>query len=142
LPSWLKPDMGKNNDHEKEFSDTNSIIYFFSPKAARSMSLTYLIVDEAAFITKMEDLWAGLLPTLSTGGACIVISTVNGIGNWYEETYHRAVDKKNPFHVIEIDYIEHPDYCKPDFAKKMREALGDKKWLQEFERSFLGTGET
>lgn len=142
LPDWMQPEMSKNNDHEKSFAGTNSIIYFFSPKAARGMALTYLIVDEAAFITKMEDLWAGLLPTLSAGGSCIVISTVNGVGNWYEETYHGAIDKKNPFHVIEIDYREHPDYRAPHFAKTMREALGEKKWLQEFERDFQGTGET
>jgi hypothetical protein len=142
LPDWLKPQMGKNNDHEKEFTDTNSVIFFFSPKAARSMSLTYLIIDEAAFIQKMDELWAAMMPTLATGGSCVVISTVNGIGNWYEEMYHKSLDGKAPFHVIDIDYTEHPDYCQPDFAPKMRASLGEKRWLQEFERSFLGTGET
>lgn len=142
LPEWLKPEMGKNNDHEKEFFDTNSSINFQSPKSVRSMSLTLLIVDEAAFIQNMEVLWAGMMPALSAGGSCVVISTVNGIGNWYEEMYHKSVDGKTDFHVIDIDYTEHPDYCQPDFAPKMRANLGEKRWLQEFERSFLGTGET
>jgi phage FluMu gp28-like protein len=53
-----------------------------------------LIIDEAAFIEKMDDHWKAMYPTLSTGGNCIAISTVNGIGNWYEETYTKAQDKK------------------------------------------------
>lgn len=142
LPDWLQPDMSKNNDHEKEFADTNSSINFQSPKSVRSMSLTLLIVDEAAFIQNMEVLWAGMMPALSAGGSCVVISTVNGIGNWYEEMYHKSVDGKTDFHVIDIDYTEHPDYSQPDFAPKMRANLGEKRWLQEFERSFLGTGNT
>lgn len=142
LPDWLRPELSKDNDHEKEFADTNSSINFQSPKSVRSMSLTLLIVDEAAFIQNMETLWAGMMPALSAGGSCVVISTVNGIGNWYEEMYHKSVDGKTDFHVIDIDYVEHPDYCKPEFAAKMRANLGEKKWLQEFERSFLGTGNT
>jgi hypothetical protein len=94
LPDWMKPQMGKNNDHEKEFHDTNSSIIFASPKAVRSMSLTLLVIDEAAFISNMDDLWAAMMPTLSTGGSCVVISTVNGIGNWYEEMYHGAVGQE------------------------------------------------
>ncbi len=142
LPDWLQPEMSKNNDHEKEFADTNSSINFQSPKSVRSMSLTLLIVDEAAFIQNMEVLWAGMMPALSAGGSCVVISTVNGIGNWYEEMYHKSVDGKTDFHVIDIDYIEHPDYSQPEFALKMRPMVGEKRWLQEFERSFLGTGNT
>jgi hypothetical protein len=142
LPPWMQPHMGKNNDHEKEFADTNSVIYFYSPKAARSMALTLLVIDEAAFIVKMDELWAAMMPTLATGGSCVVISTVNGMGNWYEQMYHTAIEGKNDFHVIDIDYKEHPDYCHPDFAPKMRANLGEKRWLQEFERNFLGTGET
>jgi hypothetical protein len=142
LPDWMKPQMGKNNDHEKEFHDTNSSIIFASPKAVRSMSLTLLVIDEAAFISNMDDLWAAMMPTLSTGGSCVVISTVNGIGNWYEEMYHGAVEGKNEFHCIDIDYTEHPDYCHPDFAKRMRANLGERKWLVEFERNFFGSGST
>lgn len=142
LPTWMRPEMGKNNDHEKEFVETNSVIWFLSPKAARSKSLSLLIIDEAAFIAKMDDLWKAMMPTLSTGGSCIVISTVNGLGNWYEETFHRAKEGKSQFNIIEIDYWEHPEYSNPDWIRTMKAQMKAKDWQQEFERSFLGSGDT
>lgn len=142
LPDWLKPIMNCDNDHEKEFADTGSVLWFFPVQGARSRALTYLIIDEAAFIPQMEDHWKAMYPTLATGGKCIVISTVNGVGNWYEDTYTKAQDKKNQFNVIDIEYTEHPEYRDPEWARKMRANLGEQGWLQEIMRSFLGSGET
>lgn len=142
LPAFLQPLMGNDNDHEKEFKDTGSVMWFFTPSAARSRSLTYLVVDEAAFIQGMDDHWAAIYPTLATGGNCVVISTVNGIGNWYEQTYTNAKDRKNQFHIVEIDWHEHPDYNNAEWEKRTRANLGPKRFAQEIEGSFLGSGET
>lgn len=142
LPAWMQPLMKNDNDHEKEFAETGGVLWFYTCQAARSKALTYLIIDEAAFIGNMEEHWKAMYPTLSTGGCCIVISTVNGIGNWYEETYTRAQDKKNQFNVIDLDYHEHPDYNNPEWERKTRANLGEKGWLQEVCGSFLGSGET
>ena len=142
LPTWLQPEMGKNNDHVKEFLITSSRIDFQGPEAARTRALTYMILDEAAFIDGMEEHWKAMYPTLSTGGNCIAISTVNGLGNWYEEIYHNAQVKKNKFHVIDLDFWEHPDYNDADWVADQRAQLGEKGWQQEVMRSFLGSGET
>jgi hypothetical protein len=132
----------KWNDHHKEFSETGGNLFFYTPEAARGRALTYLVIDEAAFIPKMEQHWKAMYPTISTGGRCIVISTVNGLGNWYQETYYDAKDKKNKFHVIDLDYWEHPEYNNKTWAKDQKAQLGTKGWLQEVMRSFLGSGET
>jgi hypothetical protein len=142
LPDWMQPLMGNDNDHEKEFKDTGSVIWFFTVQGVRSRALTYLIIDEAAFITSMDEHWKALYPTLSTGGSCIVISTVNGVGNWYEETYTKAQDKKNEFNIIDLDYTEHPDYNSPEWAKRTRGNLGERAFQQEILRNFLGSGST
>jgi len=142
LPEWLQPEMRNDNDHEKEFIETNSVMWFYTPGAGRSKSLTYLAVDEAAFIQGMDDHWAALYPTLSNNGRCIVISTVNGIGNWYEVTYHNAEQKRNDFHIVHVDWHEHPSYNNPEWEKRNRGNLGPKKFAQEIEGSFLGSGET
>ncbi len=142
MPPWMAPVMNNNNDHEKEFTDTRSILWFYTCAAARSKALTYLIIDEAAFIPNMDEHWKAMYPTLSTGGNCICISTVNGMGNWYEETWHRAQDRKNQFHIINLEYTEHPDYRTVEWERKMRANLGEKGWLQEIMGSFLGSGET
>jgi hypothetical protein len=146
MPSWLKPKKdGKWNDHLKQFPDTGGSIQFHSPEAARGKSVTFLIIDEAAFIPDMESHWKAMWPVLSTGGSCVLVSTVNGLGNWYEETYNNAKDGKNMFHVIDLDYWEHPDYSpknNPNWEKEQRSQLGEKGFLQEVLRSFLGSGET
>jgi hypothetical protein len=142
LPDWLKPRLGKNNDHEKEFVDTNCNIQFRSPKGVRSASLSWLIVDEAAFIGNMEELWAGMMPTLATGGNCVVVSTSNGMGNWYQEYYYDALEGKNDFKVVEMEYWENPDYADDEWVRFMQAQLGPRRWKQEVLRSFLGGGST
>jgi len=143
LPSWLKPRKeGKWNDHLKMFTDTGSAIKFYSPEAARGKAVTFLIIDEAAFIDDMEKHWKAIWPVLSTGGSCTLISTVNGLGNWYEQTYRDAKEEKNKFHVIDLDYWEHPDYNNEQWVAEQKAQLGEKGFLQEVLREFLGSGET
>ena len=144
LPEWMKPQMEKNNDHQKIFTDTGCKLFFYTPEAARGRSITYLVLDEAAFIPQMEKHWKAMFPTISTGGHCICISTVNGVGNWYYDIFQGAIKEKpdNDFHVIELDYWEHPDYNNPDWVKQTKAQLGEKGWMQEVMRDFLGAGES
>lgn len=144
LPKWMKPEMEKNNDHQKIFADTGCKLFFYTPEAARGRSITYLILDEAAFIPHMEKHWKAMFPTISTGGHCICISTVNGVGNWYYDIFQGAMKDppQNDFFVIELDYWEHPDYDDKDWVKQTKAQLGDKGWLQEVMRDFLGAGES
>lgn len=142
LPEWMKPEMEKNNDHQKIFSDTGCKLFFYTPEAARGRSITYLILDEAAFIPQMEKHWKAMFPTISTGGHCICISTVNGVGNWYYDIFIGAQKGENDFQVIELDYWEHPDYDDEDWVKQTRAQLGEKGWQQEVMRDFLGAGDS
>ena len=49
------------------------------PDASRGVGgVTWLIFDEAAFIENGKDVYASALPTVSTGGHIIMISTPNG----------------------------------------------------------------
>lgn len=142
LPNWLRPEMDKNNDHQKLFTKTGCKLFFYTPEAARGRSITYLVLDEAAFIPQMEKHWKAMFPTISTGGHCICISTVNGVGNWYYDIFQGAKKDENDFHVIELDYWEHPEYNDPDWVKATRAQLGEKGWLQEVMRDFLGAGDS
>jgi len=142
LPPWMQPEMSKDNEHEKIFSRTNGTLEFFTPEAARSRSLTYLIIDEAAFIKGMDEHWRAMYPTVAAGGRTIIISTVNGYGNWYEEMFHAAQQGKNQFHVIDIDYTEHPQYRDPKWQAETQANITKKDWAQEFLKLFLGSGET
>ncbi|NBT57147.1 hypothetical protein EBT16_00025 [bacterium] len=143
FPYWIYD--ASNADitkHEKSFNDVGSKICFYTPEAARGKSATYIMIDEAAFIEKMDEHWKAMYPVIATGGHIEIISTVNGLGNWYEETYHEAQAGRNFFNIIELDYWEHPVYANPEWAEAMRANLGEKGWQQEVLRDFLGSGDT
>lgn len=143
MPEWLKPKKdAKWNDHLKMFTDTGSACKFYSPEAARGKSVTFLVVDEAAFIDDMEKHWKAMWPILSTGGSCTLVSTVNGLGNWYEQTYHDAKEGNNRFNIIDLDYWEHPDYNDEAWVAEQKAQLGEKGFRQEVLREFQGSGET
>lgn len=136
LPEWLMPTTSKNNSHEKEFTETNSRINFWSPAAARSKAATILVIDEPAFITNMEEHWKAMYPCISCGAKVIAISTPNGRGNWFEKTYTEAEQDKNLFTIVNLNYKEHPDYQNPEFCKMVMENLGADGWSQEVLASF------
>lgn len=143
LPTWMQPnDNSKWNEHQKEVFQTGSMLMFYTPEAARGNTMNYLIVDEAAFIDRMDEHWMSMYPTLSAGGGCIVISTVYGTGNWYEEQYHLAKDGKNTFNVIDLEYTEHPDYNDPEWVKKNKANLKKKGWEREVLGIFESAGES
>jgi hypothetical protein len=137
---WLYPELMTDTHHEKMFKATNSSIEFRTIKAARGQSLTYIVIDEAAFINDMKEAWKDLYPTVAAGGRVIAISTVNGRGNWYEETFTDALAGRNTFHIIDIKLEEHPVYRDPEWIKNTKANMSPRDWAQEFERSFLSSG--
>lgn len=143
FPYWMfDKNQADITKHEKKFNDVGSKICFYTPEAARGKSATFIIIDEAAFIDKMEEHWKAMYPVIATGGHIEIISTVNGLGNWYQETYHEAQAGRNFFNIIDLDYWEHPVYANPEWAESMKANLGEKGWQQEVLRSFLGSGDT
>jgi hypothetical protein len=93
------------NEHSVEFPNGSKIQSLTSSKdTLRSNSASLNIIDEAAFMKDMDTMWAGGAPTLMMGGHVIVISTTNGVGNWYHLTWEDAKNKSNNFNPIEINW--------------------------------------
>ena len=87
------------------------------PDASRGVGgVTYLIFDEAGFIENGKDVYASALPTVSTGGHIIMISTPNGKDQLYYETCRRASLKGssewNNFELVEMKWFQDPRYNK------------------------------
>jgi hypothetical protein len=140
LPKWMQPKVDEKNKHVLKLS-TGSQVKSQPAGAGRGESVSLLIVDEAAFVEKMRAFWMAIYPTISTGGAACIISTVNGMSNLYYELYRDAVKGKNKFHIVDIKWQEHPWYT-PEWFEETRPNMSDKAWLQEYECEFLGTGDT
>ena len=87
------------------------------PDASRGVGgVTWLIFDEAAFIENGKDVYASALPTVSTGGHIIMISTPNGKDQLYYETCRKAALKGssewNNFELVEMKWCQDPRYNK------------------------------
>ena len=140
LPEWLQPVEVERNKHVLKLS-TGSQIKSQPAGAGRGESVSLLIVDEAAFVDKMREFWMAIYPTISTGGQACIISTVNGMSNIYYEMYKGAQKKENKFHIVDIEWTEHPWYTQ-EWYDETRPNMSEKAWLQEYECEFLGTGDT
>ena len=143
LPQWLKiSEISIDNRTSFELSNGSQVkASSTSGDAGRSEALSLLVVDEAAFVDGMEELWAGLYPTLSTGGRCIALSTPNGVGNWFHKTYTEAEEGKNDFHTIKLPWDVHPERDQEWFEKETRN-MSRREIAQELECNFNASGET
>lgn len=112
-----------------------------SGDAGRSEALSLLVVDEAAHIDALEELWVGLYPTLSTGGRCIALSTPNGVGNWFHKTYTEATLGDNDFETMVLPWDVHPDRDASWFDKETKN-MSRREIAQELECNFNMSGET
>ena len=100
-----------------------------------------MVIDEAAHVEGLDELWMGLYPTLSTGGRCIALSTPNGVGNWFHKIYSEAEQKINDFFPTKLPWDVHPDRDKQWFQKETKN-MSTREIAQELECNFNMSGET
>ena len=83
LPGWLKQPCVEDNKLSLRYKNGSQIkAVASSEESGRSEALSLLIIDEAAFIDKIDTIWGAAQQTLATGGRALVISTPNGVGNF------------------------------------------------------------
>ena len=143
LPDWLRiAEVEINNRNSFELSNGSQIkASSTSGDAGRSEALSLLVVDEAAHVEGLDELWTGLYPTLSTGGRCIALSTPNGVGNWFHKIYTESEEQKNDFKPTELLWDVHPDRDQEWFEKETRN-MSRRQIAQELECNFNTSGET
>jgi hypothetical protein len=145
LPVWLRD--GGNSSVEdnklslklKNGSQVKAIAS--SPDAGRSEALSLLIVDEAAFIRDIDEIWLSAQSTLSTGGAAIVLSTPNGVGNWFHKMWVDGESGANGFNNINLHWTKHPERNQA-WRDEQTRILGIKGSAQECDCDFVGSGDT
>ena len=72
LPSWLKIKATEDNKLSLRLANGSQIkAVSAAGDAGRSEAVSLLIIDEAAFIENIEDIFASAQQTLATGGGCI-----------------------------------------------------------------------
>ena len=143
LPPWLRISTVDIDNRTSFVLSNGSQIKASSTSgdAGRSEALSLLVIDEAAHVEGLDELWMGLYPTLSTGGRCIALSTPNGVGNWFHKIYVEAEAKNNDFFPTKLAWAVHPDRDEEWFEKETRN-MSRREIAQELECNFNMSGET
>jgi len=143
LPEWMQiANISIDNRTSFELSNGSQIkASTTSADAGRSEALSLLVIDEAAHVEGLEDLWTGLYPTLSTGGRCIALSTPNGVGNWFHQTYTDAAAGINDFFPTVLPWDVHPDRDQEWFEEETKN-MSQRQVAQEYQCNFNMSGET
>ena len=143
LPQWLKiSHITIDNRASFELSNGSQIkASSTAGDAGRSEALSLLVIDEAAHVEGLDELWMGLYPTLSTGGRCIALSTPNGVGNWFHKVYTESESGTNDFKPTKLPWQMHPDRDQVWFEKETNN-MSRREIAQELECNFNMSGET
>ena len=126
LPEWMKVSVYKRNESvlwfgtrlgydTDEVGGINSKIESIptSKTAGTSRSLNLAIIDECAKVDFVDTIWKSLQPALSaTGGKAVFISTMTteSTGEFFEEMWKDAKDKKNSFFPFFIPFSRYPGH--------------------------------
>lgn len=144
LPPWLKKLADITIDNRTSFVLSNGSkiqASSTSENAGLGEALSLLVIDEAAHVDNLEELWRALGPTMAAGGRCIALSSPKGVGNWFHRMYTSAENGDNDFHSVKLSWDVHPERDE-DWLRKEKKKFSKRKFAQEYECSFLSSGDT
>ena len=142
LPQWLRETATEKNKLSMRFANGSSIrAASSSTDSSRSSSLSLLIVDECAFISNMSDIWTASQSTITTGGRAILLSTPNGLGNFFHQTWSDAELGNNNFNTISLHWTLHPDRDEA-WREEQNTLLGVQFAAQECDCDFISSGDS
>lgn len=140
LPTWLKSKVVEDNKLSLRLTNGSQIkAVSAAGDAGRSEALSLLVMDEAAFIDKIDEIWASAQQTLATGGKAIVLSTPNGMGNFFHKSWVKAEAGENKFNTIRLHWTVHPERNQA-WRDEQDSLLGPSMAAQECDCDFLSSG--
>ena len=140
LPGWLKQPCVEDNKLSLRYRNGSQIkAVASSEESGRSEALSLLIIDEAAFIDKIDTIWGAAQQTLATGGRALIISTPNGVGNFFHKTWVGAESGTNDFNFINLHWSVHPERGQ-EWRDEQDKLLGPSLAAQECDCDFITSG--
>jgi hypothetical protein len=168
LPEWMARILGvtkleaeaKKHVHFSNGSKITAIPT--KDNSGRGDAVSLFVVDEAAHVENLGEIWKSIRPTLSTGGSAIVFSTPKGKGNYFFELWEKAETDKfgkevewrkdreglhatqegsNGFHAIRLPWTVHPERD-DDWYETETKDMDERGIAQELLCSFESSGHT
>lgn len=101
-----------------------------------------LIHHNCAHVKGAEEIWTAAQATLSTGGKAMLLSTPNGMGNFFHKTWVGSQEETNMFHPIKIEWYHHPDRDEAWKTEQMKVLQDENRFKQEHCADFISSGNT
>lgn len=145
LPKWMQQGVVEWNKGSVEFENGCKILAAAtSSSAIRGKSVSFLYIDETAFVENWDSFFASVFPTISSGNTTKILltSTPNGLNHFYK-TFEGAKEERNGYGWVEVPWYKVPG--RGEKWKKETLASMDfdtQKFSQEFECEFLGSSGT
>lgn len=98
LPWFIKPGVVQNNVFTKEFDNKSLVLAETTTvNTGRGYAVSLLYLDEFAKVQPniQDDFWMSIMPTLSTGGRCIITSTPDTDEDKFASLWFAAKDVEN-----------------------------------------------
>jgi hypothetical protein len=145
LPLWLQQGVRVWNKGDIELENNCRILAdSTSSSAARGYTISFLYLDEFAFVPNniAEEFFTSVYPTISSGltSKVLISSTPNGMNHFYR-IWKEAEEDVNGFKTIEANWRQVPGRTE-QWAQEQKRVLGEQKYLQEMECTFLGSAGT
>ena len=145
LPKWMQQGILEWNKGNIELENGCKVFAGSTTSSAiRGKSISFLYMDEVAFIEGYDEFFASVYPTISSGQETKVLmtSTPNGLNHFYK-TCEGAKEGRNGYKYLEVMWYDVPGRDEK-WKQETLEALDFdmEKFAQEYECAFLGSSGT
>ena len=145
LPKWMQQGIEEWNKGSIALENGCKIYAgTTSSSAIRGKSISFLYLDEVAFIEGYDEFFASVYPTISSGESTklLMTSTPNGLNHFYK-TCSGAKEQTNGYEYVEVRWDDVPGRG-ADWKNETLEALDfdEEKFAQEYECQFVGSSGT
>lgn len=145
LPKWLQQGVIEWNKGSIELENGCKILAAAtSSSSIRGKSVSFLYIDETAWVEDWDDFFASVYPTISSGISTKILltSTPHGLNHFYQ-TCTFAQQNKNGYHLIKVMWYDVPGRDET-WRKETLAAMNNDvdKFEQEYCCEFIGSSGT
>jgi len=145
LPQWMQQGVVEWNKGSVQFENGCKIVAAAtSSSGIRGKSVSFLYIDETAFVENWDEFFASVFPTISSGDTTKILltSTPNGLNHFYK-TCEGAKEGTNGYEFVEVLWKDVPGRDEKWKTETLQSMDFDyEKFSQEYECQFLGSSGT
>lgn len=146
LPFFIKRGIKVNNQAMMTFDNGCRIIaQATTKKSFIGFTIHTLYLDEFAHVEPnvLDEFYENIMPTVSSmeDSKIIITSTPNGYNKFFD-IYQGAVDGKNSYNPIRVDWWQVPGRDEAWKEKMIEDCGGEDEFMRQYGNSFVSTGNT